>query len=213
MLWDYAETFPLDRNTGTFLNAVEWVSEVIEPLGRGGPAASTEQADATGLETQSEPIVISTDPPYYDNIGYADLSDYFYVWLRRSLREFYPELLSTLITPKSDEMIATPYRHSGSKSDAESFFRKRFISSFRSMADIQSPEIPMTLFYAFKQTESSESLSGTYSTGWASMLEAMLGAGWSVTANMADAHRDASNRMIAAGTNSLGFVNRPQRAV
>lgn len=202
MLWDYAETYPLDKNTGSYVNAIEWVAEVVDLLRPGQAHSSATQSDAAVPAPSLASVSVCTDPPYYDNIGYSDLADYFYVWLRQTLRSVYPDLLATMATPKADEMIATPYRHGGSSSSAEEFFRNRFVDAFRSMADNHASSHPLTLFYAFKQSESSEKLSGTYSTGWATMLEAMMRAGWSVTGTW-PMRTEASNRMIAKGTNSL----------
>ena len=97
--------------------------------------------------------LISTDPPYYDNIGYADLSDFFYVWLRHSLSSIYPELFTTMLVPKSQELVATPYRFNGSKSKAQQFFETGLQKAFEQMRAIQSPDYPLTVYYAFKQAE------------------------------------------------------------
>ena len=202
MLWDFAETYPLDKNTGTYTNAVQWVSEVIDMLGPALYVGRANQEDATSQRALNASTVICTDPPYYDNIGYSDLADYFYVWLRQSLRQLYPDLFGTMVTPKSNELIATPYRHSGSRATAEKFFRDGFVQAFKAMADVHRRDLPLCLFYAFKQSETSESLKGTYSTGWAAMLEAMLAAGWAVTGTW-PMRTEASNRMVAKGTNSL----------
>jgi putative DNA methylase len=127
-------------------------------------------------------VVISTDPPYYDNIGYSDLSDFFYVWLRRSLQSVYPDLFRTLLTPKAEELVATPYRFEGSKEKAEQHFEEGFVRVFATARDRQVPGVPLTLFYAFKQSETDSSDGAMASTGWETMLAGLLSAGLMVTA-------------------------------
>ena len=121
------------------------------------------QADAQS-QTLGFSAVVSTDPPYYDNIGYADLSDFFYVWLRRPLREVFPDLFATLAVPKAEELVATPYRH-GSKERAESFFLGGMTRAIRRLTEEAHEAFPLTIYYAFKQSES-ESQDGVTSTGW-----------------------------------------------
>ena len=123
--------------------------------------------------------VISTDPPYYDNIGYADLSDFFYVWMRRSLRPVFPDLFATLAVPKADELVATPYRH-GSKEKAEAFFLDGMTQAMHRLAEQAHPGFPVTIYYAFKQSES-DGADGTASTGWDTFLDAVIRAGFAVT--------------------------------
>jgi putative DNA methylase len=144
--------------------------------------------------------VVSTDPPYYDNIGYADLSDYFYVWLRRNLRDDFPELLGTVMTPKSEELVATPYRFNGDKKIAEKFFEDGFIETFSNIHKYHDPEVPMTVFYAFKQTEEDER--GTASTGWETMLTAILQSGFSINATW-PIRTELSTRLLGIGANAL----------
>jgi putative DNA methylase len=198
MLWDYAETNPLLDGTGTFENATTWTAETIEPLGS-GPAGTAIQADAVGLRS-NDSCIVSTDPPYYDNIGYADLSDYFYVWLRRCLRNVYPDLFSTVLTPKSSELVATPFRFGGDAEKADAFFESGFERAFEGLCFSSVPEVPLTLFYAFKQAEESDG--ALASTGWETMLAGLFHAGLSVTATW-PMRTEASNRMVASGTNAL----------
>ena len=150
--------------------------------------------------------LVATDPPYYDNIGYADLSDFFYVWLRRSLSGVYPDLFSTLLTPKTAELVATPYRFDGSKTRAEQHFEQGLRHAFDRMRDIADPTYPLTLFYAFKQAESIEAGDGAgpliTSTGWETMLEGLLGAGFAIDGTW-PMRSELGNRMIASGTNAL----------
>jgi putative DNA methylase len=144
--------------------------------------------------------VVSTDPPYYDNIGYADLSDFFYVWLRRSLRPIFPELFATLAVPKAEELIATPYRH-GSKEKAERFFLDGMTQVMHRLANETHPAFPVTIYYAFKQAER-QSAEGTSSTGWETFLDAVIFAGFAVSGTW-PMRTELTNRMISSGTNAL----------
>lgn len=211
MVWDYAEGNPLGNSSGAWLvfldgiarafkNSFDWV----EPAARG----VAKQADASLLETSASPL-ISTDPPYYDNIGYADLSDFFYVWLRRSLRDVFPDLFSTLLVPKAQELVATPYRFDGSKKKAKRFFEQGLRKAFENMKRVQAPGYPLTLYYAFKQAESEEADENhkeagqvTASTGWETMLEGLLGAGFLIDGTW-PMRSELSNRLLAIGTNAL----------
>jgi putative DNA methylase len=148
------------------------------------------QADAATQGISADKIV-STDPPYYDNIGYADLSDFFYVWLRRSLSEIYPELFVTPAVPKAEELVATPYRH-GSKGGAEEFFRDGMTRVFRNLAEQTHPAFPVTVYYAFKQV----------GAGWETFLTALLDAGFRITASW-PMSTEAPSRMISHGTDAL----------
>jgi putative DNA methylase len=204
MTWDFAEGSPFSESSGNWLNNVEWVAKVAERL---VPSAlgSVRQLDATMLD--SGIFVFSTDPPYYDNIGYADLSDFFYVWLRRSLSKLYPDLCSTLLVPKKQELVATPYRFGGSKQAAQEFFEEGSTRVFSKMRNSQNPEFPLTVYYAFKQAESEdddESADSAVqaSTGWETMLEGLVRAGFQVTATW-PMRSELSNRPVASGTNAL----------
>ena len=136
------------------------------------------QADAA-IQTVSISKVLSTDPPYYDNIGYADLSDFFYVWLRRSLKPVFPELFATLAVPKTEELVATPYRH-GSKDAAETFFLSGMTRALRQLSEQAHPGFPVTIYYAFKQSETKGD-AGTASTGWETFLDAVIRSGFAIT--------------------------------
>ena len=171
MTWDFIEMNPLLRGTGSFAGAAAWTIESLEGTAVTGSAVVL-QRDAIA-PIQGQPVV-STDPPYYDNIGYADLSDFFYVWLRRSLRDYYPDLLATVLTPKTNELIATPYRFSGSKDKAEKFFKAGFLDVFTQIRERQPADFPTTVIYAFKQSEMT--LEGEASTGWEKMLTGLLDA-------------------------------------
>lgn len=195
--WDFAETYPLGSNTGSFANSYLWTADTVSQLHARG-TAEVDQADAATRVFDGKSL-ISTDPPYYDNIGYSDLSDYFYVWLRRSLRPIHPALLSTMLVPKSEELVANPYRHGG-KQGAQTFFEEGFREVFRKARESALPEFPITVYYAFKQSENTEGEEA--STGWETLLEGMIGSGWTITATW-PVRSEASNRMLSAGTNAL----------
>lgn len=196
MVWDYAEVNPFSGSSGNFLGQLEWVEKVI----RRSPASTAASAQsANASERNYAGVVISTDPPYYDNIGYSDLSDFFYVWQRRTLRSVHPKLMSTMLVPKAEELVANPYRHDG-KLGAERFFESGFESVFALMRENASAEYPITIYYAFKQAETGAG--GESSTGWATILEGIVRAGWTVTATW-PVRSELSNRMIGSGTNAL----------
>ena len=144
--------------------------------------------------------MVSTDPPYYDNIGYADLSDFFYVWLRQSLRDTYPELFSTMLVPKAEELIATPYRHDGSAEAAKDFFEDGMLSACKQMYLYAREDIPVTIYYAYKQSDSDAD--GTSSSGWETMLNAVVNAGFSITGTW-PVRTEMATRQISQGTNAL----------
>jgi len=204
MSWDYTELNPVHDATGSFRNGCTWVAECVEHLAMGplegaagvGHAA---QADAC-TQVFSHGRVVSTDPPYYDNIGYADLSDFFYVWLRRSLRPVFPDLFATLAVPKAEELVATPYRH-GSKEKAETFFLDGMTQAMHRLAEQAHPVFPVTIYYAFKQSESDGS-DGTTNTGWDTFLAAVIEAGFSISGTW-PMRTELGNRMIGSGTNAL----------
>jgi putative DNA methylase len=184
MVWDFAETNPFAEASGDLRGTVESVSEVLDKLVPGRRGA-VRQLDATAAGSHVRLPMFCTDPPYYDNIGYADLSDCFYVWLRRNLSSIYPDLCSTLLVPKTRELVATPYRFDGSKRRAQEFFEDGFGKAFQRMRTEQHPDFPMTVFYAFKQSESDEpeenGTRGVASTGWETMLEGLLNADLTIT--------------------------------
>jgi putative DNA methylase len=143
--------------------------------------------------------LISTDPPYYDNIGYSDLSDFFYVWLRRSLRGVHPEGLSTVLVPKAEELVANPYRHDG-KDGAREFFEDGFRQVFARARETALTDFPITVYYAFKQSDSGDD--GTASTGWETLLDGMIRSGWAITATW-PMRSERGGRMLSVGTNAL----------
>lgn len=197
MSWDFAEANPLSGSGGSFESGFKWLIPALEGLGRGVPGV-VNQADAQQITLPR--VVVSTDPPYYDNIGYADLSDFFYIWLRRSLGSIYPDITGTMLTPKTEELVATPYRFGGSKRKAEEHFERGFVRTFKRIREQHDPNVPITVFYAFKQAESDKT--GTASTGWETMLNGLMEAGLMITATW-PMRTELSNRMIGKGTNAL----------
>jgi len=177
MVWDYAEANPLSNSSGNILLGIEQAAKMIDALGF-GIIGSASQADAA-VQSTSTNKVVSTDPPYYDNIGYADLSDFFYVWLRRSLKPVFPDLFATLAVPKVEELIASPSRHGG-KEKAESFFLDGMTQAMHRLAEQAHPAFPVTIYYAFKQSEN-DGADGASSTGWETFLDAVILAGFAIT--------------------------------
>ena len=211
MTWDYADVNPFAGAGGDFEGVIDGAARALTSF---APVAAGEatQSDAQ-RQTISQDKVVSTDPPYYDNIGYADLSDYFYVWLRRHLRSIYPGLYATLAVPKAEELVATPYRH-GSKEKAETFFMDGMTAAMHNLAAQAHPAFPVTIYYAFKQSDTSEG-DGTHSTGWETFLEAVLRAGFTLTGTWPMRTENAT-RMISSDTNALAssivLVCRPRDA-
>lgn len=197
MAWDFAEGNPFSDSSGNFVNCVDWVYKAISCL-PGNVIGVVSQADAQ-TQTISDWKLISTDPPYYDNIGYADLSDFFYIWIRRGLKSIYPELFSTMAVPKAEELVATPYRHGG-KEAAERFFMDGMTTAMHNIATLSLPTFPVTIYYAFKQSETA--IEGTANTGWESFLEAVINAGFAITGTW-PMRTELANRMIGNGTNAL----------
>jgi putative DNA methylase len=197
MAWDFAEANVLGSSSGNFAEDVEWVTRSLERVPVQGIVGDARQADAASRDYSS--MLMSTDPPYYDNIGYSELSDFFYVWLRRTLRTVYPDLLATMLVPKADELVANPYRHNG-KDGARQFFEEGFRSVFSRVRENAFVDYPITVWYAFKQSESVDS--GEASKGWETLLEGMIHAGWEITSTWPN-RSELGNRMIATGTNAL----------
>jgi len=198
MMWDYAECNPFSNSTGNWSGAIEWIERTIKLLCSNEQPGYALQGDAQN-QTISQNKIVSTDPPYYDNIAYADLSDYFYVWLRRSLKDFFPELLSTISVPKAEELVAAPYRQ-GSKAKAEQFFLKGMTKALKQISTFAYHEIPITIYYAFKQTDTNKE-AGTVSTGWETFLEALLNSGFLIVGTWP--MRTERDQGLKTGTNSL----------
>jgi putative DNA methylase len=219
MVWDFAESNPIGGNAGSFDNAVDQCRRVLNEL----PCLNdnfSRQADAATQQISNNKI-ISTDPPYYDNVPYADLSDFFYVWLRLGLKSIYPDLFATLVAPKEEELVATAYRHGG-KDKAESFFLDGMTQAMRRLAEQAHDHFPVTIYYAFKQTEKSGSIekpgnegvspsSGTLrgqdalaprSTGWETFLNAVIIAGFAIGGTW-PIRTELGNRMRGMASNAL----------
>jgi len=196
MTWDFAESNPSSNSAGGWSQAFQFIPKVIEQL-PASSVASVHQADAASRNYSG--VLISTDPPYYDNIGYSDLSDFFYVWLRRSLRDVHPALLSTLLVPKAEELVANPYRHDG-KAGASEFFERGFEHVFARARDHALEDYPIAVYYAFKQAELASE--GVSSTGWATLLEGMIRSGWTITGTW-PVRSELGNRMRNIGSNAL----------
>ncbi|WP_243041016.1 DUF1156 domain-containing protein [Dyella sedimenti] len=198
MTWDFAESNPLSDSSGNFEGGIKSIIDALAGLAPVAPGRAR-QADAQG-QSLSLNRVVSTDPPYYDNIAYADLSDFFYVWLRKSLRSSFPELFATLAVPKAEELVATAYRH-GSKEKAEAFFLSGMTKAMHNLAESAHPAFPVTIYYAFKQAET-KSDAGTSSTGWETFLQAVIDAGFAVTGTW-PMRTELERRMVGAEANAL----------
>ncbi|CAL8472428.1 DUF1156 domain-containing protein [Caballeronia sp. S22] len=198
MVWDFAEANFLSEFAGSYESALDQTARVLHEHS-GSQKGYATQADAQ-TQTISVNKVVSSDPPYYDNIGYADLSDFFYVWLRKCLRPIFPNLYATVAVPKAEELVATPYRHGGKK-EAETFFLDGMTRAIHNLAEQAHPAFPVTIYYAFKQSETKNE-QGTSSTGWETFLEAVLKAGFALTGTW-PMRTELSNRMIGSGTNAL----------
>lgn len=197
MTWDFAEANLLEDVVGGFRPAANFISKCIETL----VPSSIGQLFSCDAQTVNYPsgAIISTDPPYYDNIGYADLSDFFFVWQKRVLKEMFPDIFSVITTPKFDELVATPYRHGG-KQAAEDFFLNGMRSAIKNFCLQCSEDYPATIYYAFKQSEIENE--GISSTGWATFLQAVIEAGYAVVGTW-PIRSEQAYRMVAAGTNAL----------
>jgi putative DNA methylase len=208
MTWDFAEASVFGNAAGDYQRCVGSLCEVLDELMSPCLGTST-QLDATAAADGVGEALVCTDPPYYDNIGYADLSDFFYVWLRRSLSKVYPEVFSTLLTPKTQELVATPFRFGGDAARAERFFEEGLGKAFERMREVQHIGYPLTVYYAFKQAESGEGdddekngSSVFVSTGWETMLEGLLKAGFAITGTW-PARSELATRNVGRDTNAL----------
>lgn len=199
MVWDFAEANPFSDSAGCCDNMLEWVTKatLLFPATIQGSAKQHDAQSDNGLRN----IAVSTDPPYYDNIGYADLSDYFYVWMRQALKGTYPKLFRTMLVPKAEELVATPYRFEGSVEKARDFFEDGMFNTCCRLHDYSRDDVPVTIYYAFKQSET-DTEDTTSSTGWETMLSAIIRAGFSITGTW-PMRTEMANRSIASGTNAL----------
>lgn len=195
MAWDFTESNPMSSATGNFLAQVEWTAKALE---RAPLSESSKVIQANASTRSYSGLVISTDPPYYDNVGYADLSDFFYPWLKKNLSTEFPDLLRTISTPKGEELVADKVR-AGSKDAAKDFFVEGFNSVFEKMT-LANSEIPITVYYAYKQTDSSSE--GTASSGWETILDGLIGSGYEITGTW-PVRTEMANRSIGIGSNAL----------
>ena len=206
MSWDFTEANVFADAAGDFQRCIGSLTEVLDALATSNMGAVS-QIDATAVVAPGKQAMFSTDPPYYDNIGYADLSDFFYVWMRQNLREIYPEVFSTLLVPKKQELIADPYRFDGSRTAAQAFFEEGFGKAFARIRIAQNSEFPLTVYYAFKQSETDagteqNDISAQASTGWETMLEGLLLGGFHITGTW-PLRSELSTRNVGRGTNAL----------
>lgn len=197
MVWDFAEGNPFSESSGNWVNNVDWGSKALAKVPALAGGNATQQDASTQIISQGK--VVSTDPPYYDNIGYADLSDFFYVWLRRTLRGTFPSLFATVAVPKAEELVATPYRHGG-KDGAEKFFLDGMTAAMHNIAELAHGAFPVSIYYAFKQSDTSDN--GTASTGWETFIAAVIRAGFAIHGTW-PMRTELGNRMIGSGTNAL----------
>ena len=207
MVWDFVESNPFSDSSGSFVGQVRYLSKVVSLSPRGVRSATAAQHDAM-VQCLTDSKLVSTDPPYYDNIGYADLSDFFYVWLRRSLRPVFPDLFATLAVPKAEELVATPYRH-GNKEKAETFFLDGMGQVMQRLAEQTHPGFPVTIYYAFKQSET-KGAAGTSSTGWETFLGAVIRSGFAISGTwpMRTEYTGNLKKNIAALASSIVLVCR-----
>lgn len=193
MAWDFTEANPFGQIG--IAGPIDSVAKALK--GTSGTPGTAVQQSARDVPFKG--MVISTDPPYYDNIGYSDLSDFFYVWLRRALRVVHPDLLRTMLVPKADELVANPYRHEG-KTGAKQFFEEGFREVFARAREYALDDYPITVYYAFKQSDTSED--GDASTGWETLLDGMIQSGWAITATW-PVRSERAARMRDIGSNAL----------
>lgn len=199
MTWDYPEVNVMGNSVGSFSQIIEYISSCLYTLPTNVQSGITLQHDAqtdSGLRN----IMISTDPPYYDNIKYADLADFFYVWLRHSLKESFPDHFRTMLVPKTEELIVAPYRFDGSMEKARDFFESGMFNTCKTLYTYAREDIPVTIYYAYKQSETSDDQ--TASTGWETMLSAIIRAGFSITGTW-PLRTEQAYRTVSMNTNAL----------
>ncbi len=195
MLWDFAEAPPFGKAAGSFEVSLSNLVKAIPDVD--GPIGQVRQADASTRDYAG--ALISTDPPYYDNIGYSDLSDFFYVWQRRTLKDILPSNFATVLVPKAEELVANAYRHDGAEG-AKQFFENGFREVFKRARESAADGYPIAVYYAFKQSDSDED--GAASSGWETLLDGMVRNGWQITATW-PLRSEMANRMMASGMNAL----------
>jgi putative DNA methylase len=200
MTWDWAECNPFAESSGSVEKIATAVARVVAEL-PGYGAGIAHQADAQTGEHTVPCAIVSTDPPYYDNISYADLSDFFYVWLRRNIGNLYPDLTGTMFVPKEQELVAAHYRH-GSRDEAEKFFQKGIARALMVARANANAAFPVTLYYAFKQTEDDMEGRGASSTGWETFLDGVLSSGLAIMGTW-PMRTERGGRSVGIGANAL----------
>ena len=212
MVWDYAECNPFSQSSGSWTGMYEWVARFLENTPQKSVVGDSQQRDATNQSTEIGEVIISTDPPYYNNVSYAELSDFFYIWLRRSLKRTYPDLFNLMLVPKAEELVATRYRFGGDKAKAEEHFLKGLGKAFHLMRHHAHPDYPTTIYYAFKQSETDRKDGGAVSTGWETMLEGLLKAGFQINGTLPMRTERPTGMKIAinALASSILLVCRPR---
>ena len=215
MNWDYAEGNPFSDSSGNFWRQIELINEVLSEIGTGKLGNVSQQDAASFVTDLAAKIAVSTDPPYYDNVPYADLSDFFYVWLRHSLKSVYPDLFGTLLVPKAQELVAEPFRQGGREA-AQRFFEEGLLNVFKRIRSAQSADYPLTVYYAFKQAESdsdddndatannpkSKTHNPQSSTGWETMLEGLIQSGFAINGTW-PVRTERPGRLRETGSNAL----------
>ncbi|MDR1643167.1 MAG: DUF1156 domain-containing protein [Clostridiales bacterium] len=199
MSWDYAEANPFSSSAGCFANCIDWIARFLESAGGGKPGI-VRQLDAQS-DSGLRGAIVSTDPPYYNNIAYADLSDFFYVWLKAALKKAFPDIFQTMLAPKAEELVATPYRFGGSADKARAFFEEGMLMAFSRIHECACADFPVTVYYAFKQSDG-DSDKNTSSTGWETMLSAIIKAGFSITGTW-PMRTERASRTVGKDSNAL----------
>ena len=204
MIWEYAESNLFSNSSGSWEVHLRNFSRCVESDSfcfsreKVGKAKQFDAQSDCGLRN----VMISTDPPYYDNVGYADLSDFFYIWLRQSLKGIYPELFKTLLVPKTEELIASPYRHDGNAEKAKSFFENGMLMACQQLFKYANESVPVTIYYAYKQSDNDEKDDGQASSGWETMLSAIINSNFAITGTW-PMRTEMASRQVAMGTNAL----------
>lgn len=208
MIWNYCEALPFSNSSGGFSGQVTWTAKSISMSPTSQPG-SAEIQSATTSDLRN--TILSTDPPYYDYIGYSDLSDFFYIWLRKMQRDSYPDLFNSTLVPKSEELVANPYRHGG-RDGAQQYFEEGFVAFFQKAREECRTDYPATVYYAFKQQDNLTKIGAT-ATGWETILEGIIRSGWRITATW-PMRSEMMSRSVASGTNalasSIALVLRPR---
>lgn len=213
MLWDFGEANILGESVGGWKTVVERVADCLAAIAVvGAIPGKAQQIDAPSGADALDRLLVSTDPPYYDNIGYAALSDVFYVWLRRTIGDLYPDLFSTVLAPKTEELTASPERFEGDKAKAKEHFETGFRKAFTALRDKMDRRFPLTVYYAFKQADEESGASDDneveqrgkidLTTGWETLLDSLISSGFQITATW-PVRASSTWRMRALGANAL----------